>query len=51
MKHYVGLDWAKDARAVCVINPETEAVDRFDARHDRAGLAETPSLDRLYDGC
>jgi len=40
MKHYVGLDWAKDAHAVCVIDAEGRVLDRFEARHDRAGLAE-----------
>jgi transposase len=40
MKHHVGLDWAKDAHAVCVIDAEGEVVDRFEARHDRAGLAD-----------
>jgi len=40
MKHYLGLDWAKDAHAVCVIGAEGEVVDRFEARHDRAGLAD-----------
>ena len=40
MKHHVGLDWAKDAHAVCVIDAEGQVVDRFEARHDREGLAE-----------
>lgn len=40
MKHYVGLDWAKEAHAICVIDAEGEVADRFEARHDRAGLAE-----------
>lgn len=40
MKHYVGLDWAKDAHAVCVIDAEGQVVDRFEPRHDRAGLAD-----------
>lgn len=40
MKHTVGLDWAKDAHAVCVIDAEGEVVDRFEARHDRVGLAD-----------
>jgi transposase len=40
MKHHVGLDWAKDAHAVCVIDAEGKVLDRFEARHDRAGLAE-----------
>jgi transposase len=34
----VGLDWAKDAPAVCVMNRDGEAVERLDARHDREGL-------------
>lgn len=38
--HTVGLDWAKDAHAVCVIETTSgEVVDRFDVSHDRKGLA------------
>jgi len=40
MKHTLGLDWAKDAHAVCVLDADGKVVDRFEARHDRAGLAE-----------
>lgn len=40
MKHFAGLDWAKEAHAICVIDAEGEVADRFEARHDRAGLAE-----------
>jgi transposase len=37
-KRTVGLDWAQDAHAVCVVNSDGEIVDRFEARHDRRGL-------------
>jgi transposase len=40
MKHTVGLDWAKEAHAVCVLDAEGAVVDRFEARHDRKGLEE-----------
>lgn len=44
----VGLDWAKDAHAVCVMNGGGEAVDRFDARHDRRGLNDLVRRLRRY---
>ena len=40
MEYTVGLDWAKDAHAVCIVDAEGKVVDRFEARHDRAGLAD-----------
>lgn len=40
MKHTVGLDWAKEVHAVCVVDARGEVVDRLEARHDRQGLAE-----------
>jgi transposase len=40
MKHTVGLDWAKDVHAVCVLDAEGKVVERFEARHDREGLAD-----------
>ncbi len=39
MKYTVGLDWAKEAHAVCVLDQGGQVVDRFEARHDRDGLA------------
>jgi transposase len=33
-----GVDWAKDDHAVCVVGGEGEVLDRFDVRHDAAGL-------------
>lgn len=35
----VGIDWAKDVHAVCVVDAEGQVVDRFEARHDREGLS------------
>jgi len=41
MAHVVGLDWGGTSHAVCVIDKESGAVvDRFEAVHDRKGLAE-----------
>lgn len=40
MKHTVGLDWASEAHAVCVLDAQGKVVDRFDARHDRRGLLD-----------
>ena len=44
----VGLDWAKDAHAVCVMNSDGEAVDRLDVRHDRKGLDDFVRRLRRY---
>lgn len=37
---FVGLDWATQAHAVCVIDAAGTVLDRFDVPHDREGLAE-----------
>ena len=37
---FVGLDWATQAHAVCVIDAAGTLLDRFDVPHDREGLAE-----------
>ena len=37
---FVGLDWATQAHAVCVIDAAGTVLDRFDVSHDREGLAE-----------
>lgn len=37
---FVGLDWATQAHAVCVIDTAGTVLDRFDVSHDREGLAE-----------
>jgi len=39
-KHTVGLDWAKDAHAVAVLDDHGTIVDRFEAPHTRIGLAK-----------
>lgn len=39
-KYTVGLDWAKDAHAVCVLDTDGEVVERLAARHDRRGLED-----------
>jgi transposase len=36
----VGLDWAKDTHALCVIDAAGEVIDRFEVQHDRKGLAD-----------
>ena len=38
MKHTVGLDWAKDAHAVCVLDEAGQVVDRLEAAHTAGGL-------------
>ena len=38
MTYTVGLDWAKDTHAVCVIDAEGAVVERFEVEHDRDGL-------------
>ena len=41
MAHVAGLDWGGASHAVCVIDRESgSVVDRFEAVHDRKGLAE-----------
>ena len=41
MAFVIGLDWGGAAHAVCVLDRESGAVlDRFEARHDAAGLRE-----------
>ena len=39
-RYTVGLDWAQETHAVCVIDAAGEIVGRFDVRHDRKGLAD-----------
>ena len=36
---FVGLDWAVQTHAVCVIDAEGRVLDRFEVVHDRDGLA------------
>lgn len=36
---FVGIDWGRGAHAVCVIDDTGAALDRFEAHHDRDGLA------------
>jgi transposase len=36
---WVGVDWGSGAHAVCVIDAKGMVLDRFEAGHDRAGLA------------
>ena len=40
MSYTVGLDWAKDLHAVCVVDSNGNVHDRFEVTHDRPGLAE-----------
>jgi len=40
MRRFVGIDWAKEAHAVCVINEHGVVVDRFEVSHDAKGLVE-----------
>jgi hypothetical protein len=39
MDVYVGIDWGCGSHAVCVIDVKGSVLDRFDAGHDRDGLA------------
>jgi transposase len=40
MRHYVGLDWASKAHAVCIIDERGWVVSRFEVAHDEAGLTQ-----------
>ena len=37
---FVGLDWAYDSHAVCVIDTHGSVLKRFTVSHDRQGLSE-----------
>jgi transposase len=39
MRWFVGLDWAQEAHAVCVIDEQGAVVDQFEAPHNAEGLA------------
>jgi transposase len=39
-RYFVGLDWASQTHAVCVIDQQGGIVDRFEVQHDAVGLAE-----------
>jgi transposase len=36
---FIGLDWGGESHAACVIDPAGQVLDRFEAGHDREGLA------------
>jgi len=38
MRHFVGLDWASKAHAVCIVDERGSVVSRFEVAHDQAGL-------------
>jgi transposase len=40
MRRFVGIDWASQAHAVCVIDEQGAVIDRFEVSHDAKGLAE-----------
>lgn len=39
MEVFVGVDWGCGSHAVCVVDARGEVLDRFEAGHDRQGLA------------
>jgi len=39
-QYFAGFDWASRTHAVCVVDQQGGAVDRFEVNHDAAGLAE-----------
>ena len=43
IRRYAGIDWAKDAHAVCVVDERGSAVARFEVEHSDAGLRELVS--------
>ncbi|MFO7532203.1 MAG: transposase, partial [Candidatus Limnocylindrales bacterium] len=47
---YAGIDWAKDAHAVCVIDERGSVVVRFEVEHSAAGLREFVRRVRGVDG-
>jgi transposase len=40
MPRLVGIDWASQTHAVCVVDEQGAVVDRFEVSHDAKGLAE-----------
>jgi transposase len=40
MPRFVGIDWASQTHAVCVVDEQGAVVDRFEISHDAKGLAE-----------
>ena len=40
IRRYAGIDWAKDAHAVCIIDERGSALARFEVEHSAAGLRE-----------
>ena len=40
MEVFVGVDWGCGSHAVCVIDAKGSVLDRFEASHDRDGLAD-----------
>jgi transposase len=40
MRRFVGIDWAHEAHAVCVVDEQGAVVERFEVSHDAKGLAE-----------
>lgn len=47
-KYTVGLDWAQEMHAVCVLNAAGEVVARRDVRHNRKGLTDLVRCLRRY---
>jgi transposase len=38
IRRYAGIDWAKDAHAVCIIDERGQVLSRFEVEHTAAGL-------------
>jgi transposase len=47
---FAGLDWASRAHAVCIIDAQGTACERFEIRHDAEGLAELRRKLRRFGG-
>jgi transposase len=50
IRRYAGIDWAKAAHAVCVIDERGAVTTRFDVAHDTAGLRELVRRLRSVEG-
>jgi transposase len=47
---FAGLDWASQAHAVCIIDAQGTACERFEVRHNAEGLAELRRKLRRFGG-
>jgi len=50
MHHFVGLDWASKAHAVCIVDARGSVISRFEVAHDETGLTQLQERLSRIDG-